>query len=57
MLQGVNTDHLNPLVPKVHSSECQNKLFPLQASKSQLKPYLVDFYFLTFGTNGVTKFD
>ena len=29
-LQAVNTDLFNPLVPKVHNSECQNILFPLQ---------------------------
>ena len=30
MLQVVNTDLFNPLVPKAYISECQNLLFPLQ---------------------------
>ena len=29
MLQAANTDLFNPLVPKVHNSECQNLSFPL----------------------------
>ena len=49
MLQGANTDLFNPLVPKVHNSECQNMLFPLR-----IKPVKsVGFYFLTFRTNGL----
>ena len=30
MLQAANTDFFTPLFPKVHNSECQNLLFPLQ---------------------------
>ena len=30
MLQAANTDLLNQLVSKVHNSECQNLLFPIQ---------------------------
>ena len=30
MLQAAKTEHFNPVVPKAHYSECQNKLFPLQ---------------------------
>ena len=38
MLQAANTDIFIPLVPKVHNSESQNLLFPLQMKPvSQLK--------------------
>ena len=37
MLQADNTDHFNTLVPKAHSSECQNLLFHLV----QIKPVKV----------------
>ena len=30
MFQAANTDLFSPLVPKTHSSECQNLQFPLQ---------------------------
>ena len=30
MLQGANTDLINPLVPEAHSSECQNLQLKLQ---------------------------
>ena len=30
MLQAANIDLFNPLIPKVHNSERQNLLFPLQ---------------------------
>ena len=30
MLQAANTELFNPLVPKAHNSECQNRPFPLQ---------------------------
>ena len=41
MLQGANTDHFNPLAPKVHNSGCQ---FPLQINPvSQFKVKLADF--------------
>ena len=30
MLQAVNTDLFNPLVPKAQNSECQNQAFSLQ---------------------------
>ena len=52
MLQAANTDLVNPLVPKVHNSECQNLPFPLQ-----IKPVKVskaNFYFCTLGTNGLS---
>ena len=39
MLQGANTDPFNPLIPKVHNSECQNLLYPLQ-----IKPVKASFY-------------
>ena len=37
MLQAANTDLFNSFVPKVHISQCQNLLFPLQ-----IKPVKVD---------------
>ena len=30
MFQAATTDHFKPLVPKAHTSELQNLLFPLQ---------------------------
>ena len=55
MLQADNADLFNPLVPKVHNSECQNLLFPLQIKpiKVSLKLNWQIFRFLTFGTNGL----
>ena len=34
MLHGANIDLFNKLISKVHSSECQNILFPLQVKIS-----------------------
>ena len=59
MLQAANTDHLNPLVPKAHNSECQNLLFPLQVKPIKLsqvksiKSSLRIYIFYTFRTNGL----
>ena len=44
MLQAANTDLFNPIVPKVHYSECHSVLFSFQ-----IKPFkanFVDFYSL-----------
>ena len=55
MLQGAKAELFNPLVPKAHSSECQNLPFPFtnKASKSQWSKYMADFYSLPFGINGL----
>ena len=55
MLQSASTDLFNPLVPKAHTSGCQNLIFPLQ-----IKPVKVNFMlnwwiliFCTLGPNGL----
>ena len=47
MKQAANTGLFNPVVPKAHSSECQNLLFPVQIKLVKfVKASLLDFYFL-----------
>ena len=55
MLQAVNTDLFNPLVPKAHNNECQKLLFSLQIEpeKKSVKAIIGGFLFLTFDINGL----
>ena len=55
MLQAANTDLLNPLIPKAHSSEHQTLLFSLQIKPvwTPIKASLRIFIFCTLGTNGL----
>ena len=47
MLQGANTDLLNPLVPKAQNSKCQNLQFSLQIKPVKVgESQMADFSFL-----------
>ena len=58
MLQAVNIDLFNPLVPKAHNSECKNLLFPLQIKPAKVNSKLNWRIFTSFtlGINGLSYF-
>ena len=46
MLQAANNDLINPLVPKAHNSQRQNKLFSLEIKSESHFPQVDGFLFL-----------
>ena len=58
MQQAANTDLINPLGPKVYSSECQIILFPLQIKPEKVNLKLIggferNYFVCILGTNGL----
>ena len=53
MLQAANSNLVNPLVPKVQNSECQNLPFPLQIKLIKVSTFKLTGWFLFFAPSAL----